>query len=95
MADNQPIYVLAENTNRKFGKEAQRNNILAIGDSLQTDIAGAKSAGMSALLTSFGIHALDIGITDTHLSPDAHLLHKLFKTYNIMPDAVVTDFFWT
>ena len=49
---------------------------------------------MNTLLTAFGIHALDIGVTDTETTPDNHLLQKLFKSYNIVPDAIVTDFCW-
>ena len=90
----QTIYDLCYNKLLKISPYLHRSKILAIGDSLHTDIAGAKHAGMNTLLTAFGIHALDIGVTDTETTPDNHLLQKLFKSYNIVPDAIVTDFCW-
>jgi len=36
---------------------AERRRILAIGDSLRTDIAGAAAAGIDALLIAGGVHA--------------------------------------
>jgi HAD superfamily hydrolase (TIGR01459 family) len=38
---------------------AERRRILAIGDSLRTDIAGAAGAGIDALLIAGGIHAAE------------------------------------
>ena len=38
---------------------AERRRILAIGDSLRTDIAGAAGAGIDSLLIAGGIHAAD------------------------------------
>src|SRR5216684_1832123 len=40
---------------------ADRRRILAIGDSLRTDIAGAAGAGIDALLIAGGIHAAEFG----------------------------------
>src|SRR6266849_2474592 len=38
---------------------AERRRILAIGDSLRTDIAGAAGAGIDALLIAGGVHAVE------------------------------------
>lgn len=43
----------------------QPDRILAIGDSFETDIAGAKRAGIDSLFVMGGIHAAD-------MAPDAH-----------------------
>lgn len=40
-----------------------RSRILAVGDSLRTDIAGAAGAGIDSLLIAGGIHADEFGIT--------------------------------
>ncbi len=40
---------------------ADRRRILAIGDSLRTDIAGADGAGIDSLLIAVGIHAAEFG----------------------------------
>ena len=50
MADKQPIYILPESTERTFGKDAQRNNILAaklVSDAVKTTL-GPK--GMDKML---------------------------------------------
>lgn len=41
-----------------------RSRILAVGDSLRTDIAGAASAGIDSLLIAGGIHAEEFGALD-------------------------------
>jgi HAD superfamily hydrolase (TIGR01459 family) len=40
---------------------ADRRRILAIGDSLRTDIAGAERAGIDSLLIAGGVHAAEFG----------------------------------
>jgi HAD superfamily hydrolase (TIGR01459 family) len=40
---------------------SERSRILAIGDSLRTDIAGAGAAGINSLLIAGGIHAAEFG----------------------------------
>src|SRR5438034_4248270 len=40
---------------------ADRRRILAIGDSLRTDIAGAEGAGIASLLIAGGVHAAEFG----------------------------------
>jgi ribonucleotide monophosphatase NagD (HAD superfamily) len=41
---------------------ADRARILAVGDSLRTDIAGAAGAGIDSLLIAGGIHAEEFGM---------------------------------
>jgi ribonucleotide monophosphatase NagD (HAD superfamily) len=41
---------------------ADRTRVLAIGDSLRTDIAGADGAGIDSLLIAGGIHAEEFGM---------------------------------
>lgn len=41
---------------------ADRRRILAIGDSLRTDVAGADAAGLDSLLITGGIHAEELGL---------------------------------
>lgn len=48
---------------------ADRSRILAVGDSLRTDIAGAAGAGIDSLLIAGGIHAEEFGRTGERL-PD-------------------------
>src|SRR3989338_7572563 len=54
MSDKQPIYILPENVSRTFGKDAQRNNILAakiVADIVKTTL-GPK--GMDKMLVDSG-----------------------------------------
>jgi HAD superfamily hydrolase (TIGR01459 family) len=46
---------------------ADRSRILAVGDSLRTDIAGAAGAGIDSLLIAGGIHAEEFGTTGEQL----------------------------
>ena len=39
----------------------QRQEVLAIGDSFTTDVAGARAAGIDVLLVNTGIHQADLG----------------------------------
>lgn len=51
---------------------ADRSRILAVGDSLRTDIAGAAGAGLDSLLVAGGIHADEMGVGGT-FDPNAGL----------------------
>jgi HAD superfamily hydrolase (TIGR01459 family) len=41
---------------------ADRQRVLAVGDSLRTDIAGAAGAGLDSLLVGGGIHGAELGL---------------------------------
>ena len=57
-----PIYAMA------FKAAAAKKRMLAVGDALETDIAGANRAGIDALLVTGGLHQGDIGaLTDQSL----------------------------
>lgn len=62
----------------KFGFDPAKT--LAIGDSLETDILGARSAGIASALTRTGVHSVEKD------------LDKLFKNYNITPDFIINSF---
>jgi HAD superfamily hydrolase (TIGR01459 family) len=52
-----PIYKLAfETIERLAGKPVPRNKILAIGDGVRTDIAGAAAAGISSVFVASALH---------------------------------------
>jgi HAD superfamily hydrolase (TIGR01459 family) len=64
---------------------AERSRILAIGDSLRTDIAGANAAGIDGLLVMGGIHQEELAEGD---------LDSIVRRHGIHPKAVVADFRW-
>ena len=57
-----PIYALAyAEAGRLLGRKAQRSRLLAIGDGLPTDVAGANAQGLDILFAAAsGIHAGDV-----------------------------------
>ena len=53
-----PVYELAlETAERLAGESIDRNRLLAIGDGLKTDIAGAGGFGIDAVFVASGLHA--------------------------------------
>ena len=64
---------------------AERRRILAVGDSLRTDIAGANAAGLDGLLVLGGIHQEELAGGD---------LDAIVGRHGIRPKAAVVDFRW-
>ena len=64
---------------------AERRRILAVGDSLRTDIAGANAAGLDGLLVLGGIHQEELAGGD---------LDAIVRRHGIQPKAAVADFRW-
>jgi len=56
---------------RLRGGKVSRDRILAIGDSVRTDLAGAARFGIDALFTGSGIHADEIMMDGQEFDPDA------------------------
>jgi HAD superfamily hydrolase (TIGR01459 family) len=73
--------------------EIQKDRILAIGDSLRTDIAGANGVGIASLLIAGGIHAEEFGLEDGE-APDAARLAAAIAASGHAPDYVTARFAW-
>jgi len=71
---------------------ADRRRILAVGDSLRTDIAGANAAGIASLLVTGGIHAEEFGLVGGQ--PDLDRLVEAVAASGHRPDAVIAHFRW-
>jgi HAD superfamily hydrolase (TIGR01459 family) len=71
---------------------ADRRRILAVGDSLRTDIAGANGAGIDALLVTGGIHAEEFGLKGGQ--PDLDRLMAAVADSGHRPRAVISHFRW-
>ena len=67
-----PIYALAyAEAARLTGSEVARDRLLAIGDGLRTDVAGANGQGLDVLFTAgSGIHGADVAGADGALAID-------------------------
>ena len=72
---------------------AEKRRILAIGDSLRTDIAGANAAGIASVLVTGGIHAEELG-TSAAEQPDLDRLMDAIARSGHTPDAVIAHFRW-
>jgi ribonucleotide monophosphatase NagD (HAD superfamily) len=68
-----------------------RRRILAIGDSLRTDIAGAAGAGIASLLIAGGIHAAEFGDGD---AIDLDRVAEATEKRGTRPIGVMARFVW-
>jgi HAD superfamily hydrolase (TIGR01459 family) len=69
--------------------ELAGKRILAIGDSLRTDITGARALGLDALFVLGGIHAEELGDR-----PPTAALTEMFAAAGITPQAVTPRLVW-
>jgi HAD superfamily hydrolase (TIGR01459 family) len=73
------------------GAPVQRHRVLAIGDSVRTDLKGAAAFGIDCLFVTAGIHAEELGHRD---DPDAAALKDIFAAAEILPKAVMRRLAW-
>ena len=87
-----PIYDLAlERIGALRGGPAPLARVLAIGDSVRTDLKGASDLGVDCLFVTAGIHAEELG--DRH-DPDLAALNKIFADAGLAPKAVTRRLMW-
>ena len=86
-----PIYerAIAE-AERARGARIDRRRILAIGDGMKTDIAGATAAGIDALFITGGIHRAALHRDAPDASADPEELRRLFAEYSLWPIAAMS-----
>jgi HAD superfamily hydrolase (TIGR01459 family) len=72
---------------------ADRSRILAIGDSLRTDIAGAAGFGIDSLLIVGGIHADEFGAIGGR-PPDLERIAEALREWSYRPVGVALNFCW-
>jgi HAD superfamily hydrolase (TIGR01459 family) len=73
------------------GTAVQRRRVLAIGDSVRTDLKGAAAFGVDCLFVTAGIHAEELGHRD---APDAGALAEIFAAAGVAPKAVMRRLTW-
>ncbi len=87
-----PIYELALATAQKArGAAVPHDRVLAIGDSVRTDLKGAAAFGIDSLFITSGIHAEEYGGRDT---PNLDALNKIFADGGVTPKAVMFGLKW-
>jgi HAD superfamily hydrolase (TIGR01459 family) len=72
------------------GGEPPRSRVLAIGDSVRTDLTGAAGMGLDCLFVIAGIHAEEVGRDD----PDTAALDEMFAAAGVAPKAVTRRLKW-
>ncbi|MFK8253561.1 TIGR01459 family HAD-type hydrolase [Ancylobacter terrae] len=89
-----PIYDAALAASERLrGAPVARQRVIAIGDALRTDIAGAHGAGIDCLFVAAGIHAFELGL-DHGQEADPAALVRLFEDAPALPTAVTTRLAW-
>jgi HAD superfamily hydrolase (TIGR01459 family) len=73
------------------GASVPRDRILVIGDSIRTDIAGARRNGLDSLFVASGIHAQQLGCQEPL---DLGALERLFGETGLTPTAVTWRLSW-
>jgi len=87
-----PLYDLAlGEVARVRGKPVPLDRVLAIGDSVRTDLKGAHDLGADCLFVTAGIHAEELGHRD---DPDPAALRTMFAAAGQMPKAVTRRLVW-
>ena len=88
-----PIYeaALGQAAALRGGKVPPLARVLAIGDSVRTDLAGAASFGVDCLFVISGLHAEQLGSRET---PDPAGLGAMFAAAGTVPKAVIPRLVW-
>ena len=88
-----PIYEAALGKAAAFrgGEVPPLNRVLAIGDSVRTDLKGAAAFGVDCLFVVSGIHAEALGGRE---APDLSGLNTVFDTAGVAPKAVTRALAW-
>lgn len=87
-----PIYADAlKRAEDARGRPVPLARVLAIGDSLRTDVKGAAGFGIDCLFVTAGIHAEELGARD---NPSADALDRIFATAGVRPTAVTQRLVW-
>jgi HAD superfamily hydrolase (TIGR01459 family) len=89
---HRPLYDLAlDKIARARGGAVGLDRVLAIGDSVRTDLKGAHDLGVDCLFMTAGIHAEELGHRD---APDVAALAAIFAEAGEMPKAVMRKLVW-
>jgi HAD superfamily hydrolase (TIGR01459 family) len=87
-----PIYDMAlAKAQAAAGRKVAASRVLAIGDSVRTDLKGARTAGVDFLFVTSGIHAEELGGRER---PDSNALSATFAAAGGRPKAVMRELTW-
>jgi len=87
-----PIYEMAlAKAESAAGRKFALSRVLAVGDSVRTDLKGARTMGLDFLFVTSGIHAEELGSRE---QPDSAALTATFTAAGGMPKAVMRELKW-
>jgi HAD superfamily hydrolase (TIGR01459 family) len=88
-----PIYDMALTTaaSLRGGTIPARDRVLAVGDSVRTDLKGAAAFGLDVMFVTSGLHAEHYGSRE---APDLDALNKVFAEAGVAPKAVTSGLRW-
>jgi HAD superfamily hydrolase (TIGR01459 family) len=88
-----PIYeaALDKAAALRGGARPALSRVLAIGDSVRTDLSGAAAFGLDCIFVTSGIHAGDYGSRET---PDLAALNGMFGAAGVTPKAIIRGLVW-
>jgi HAD superfamily hydrolase (TIGR01459 family) len=87
-----PIYEMAlAKAEAKAGRKLALRRVLAIGDSVRTDLSGAQAFGVDFLFVTSGIHAGELGARER---PDTASLKTMLSAAGELPKAVMRSLVW-
>jgi HAD superfamily hydrolase (TIGR01459 family) len=90
---HRPVYEAALAKGAELtGAPVDPGRVMAIGDAIRTDIAGARGFGIASLLVARGIHAEELGVSAEH-----HRLGDVAEWLGrqaVHPDAVIERLVW-
>ena len=87
-----PIYEMAlAKAESAEGHKIAASRVLAVGDSVRTDLKGAHAMGIDFLFVTSGIHAEELGSRE---DPDHAVLSATFAAAGGMPKAVIRELRW-
>jgi HAD superfamily hydrolase (TIGR01459 family) len=87
-----PIYDLAlAKAQAAAGRKVAASRVLAVGDSVRTDLRGAHTVGVDFLFVTSGIHAEELGGRER---PDSKALNATFVAAGEVPKAVMRELTW-
>jgi HAD superfamily hydrolase (TIGR01459 family) len=91
---HRPVYEAALQMAAKLrgGEPVPLDRVLAIGDAMRTDIAGAAAFGIPSLLVARGIHAIELGMEAGGL--DAAHVREWLTTQPCRPQGVCEHLVW-
>lgn len=82
-----------DSTQRDRSIQTDPAQVLAIGDSLRTDIAGARRMGFRSVLVTGGIHSEELGVNPGEL-PKPDKIEAACSAAGVTPDAVIAQMAW-